>query len=67
MICNLLVEKNLLRKDLSFAERSNTSKQTSNSNCDKSPTNLTDLDYKIKSRLSGGLVVDIQLQRMNCV
>ena len=27
---------------------------------DKSPTNLTDLDYKIKSRLSGGLVVDIQ-------
>ena len=27
---------------------------------DKSPTSLTDLDYKIKSRLSGGLVVDIQ-------
>ena len=26
---------------------------------DKSPANLTDLDYKIKSRLSGGLVVDI--------
>ncbi len=27
---------------------------------DKSPTSLVELDYKIKSRLSGGLVVDIQ-------
>ena len=26
---------------------------------DKSPSNIKDLDYKIKSRLSGGLVVDI--------